>query len=42
MKIAIIGTGYVGLPSGIGFASFDNNVVCIDKDEEKIKALQNG
>jgi len=42
MKIAIIGTGYVGLPSGVGFASFGNKVVCIDKDETKIKALQGG
>lgn len=42
MKIAIIGTGYVGLPSGVGFASFGNEVVCIDKDEAKIKALQSG
>ena len=42
MKIAIIGTGYVGLPSGVGFASFGNKVVCIDKDEAKIKALQSG
>lgn len=40
MKIAIIGTGYVGLPSGIGFASFDNDVICIDKDEAKINALK--
>jgi len=42
MKIAIVGTGYVGLPSGVGFASLGHNVVCIDKDENKIKALQNG
>ena len=42
MKIAIVGTGYVGLPSGVGFASFQNEVVCIDKDEAKIKSLQNG
>lgn len=42
MKIAIIGTGYVGLPSGVGFAKLGNEVVCIDKDEAKIKALQAG
>jgi UDPglucose 6-dehydrogenase len=42
MKIAIIGTGYVGLPSGIGFASFGNSVVCIDKDETKIEMLKKG
>ena len=40
MKIAIIGTGYVGLPSGIGFASLGNDVVCIDKDETKVSALK--
>ncbi|MBR2299874.1 MAG: UDP-glucose/GDP-mannose dehydrogenase family protein [Alphaproteobacteria bacterium] len=42
MKIAIIGTGYVGLPTGVGFASFGNDVVCVDKDENKIHALQSG
>lgn len=42
MKIAIIGTGYVGLPTGVGLAELGNNVVCIDKDENKIKALQAG
>ena len=42
MKIAIIGTGYVGLPSGVGFASLGHEVVCIDKDESKIKNLQEG
>ena len=42
MKIAIIGTGYVGLPTGVGFAELGNNVICIDKDENKIKALQSG
>lgn len=42
MKIAIIGTGYVGLPSGVGFAELGNEVVCIDKDADKIEALQNG
>src|SRR5574344_2332600 len=42
MKIAIVGTGYVGLPSGVGFAELGNDVYCIDKDENKIKKLQNG
>ena len=42
MKIAIIGTGYVGLPSGVGFAEMGNQVVCIDNNAEKIKKLQNG
>ena len=42
MKIAIIGTGYVGLPTGVGLASFGNDVVCIDKDEAKISMLKAG
>ena len=42
MKIAIIGTGYVGLPTGVGFAELGHNVTCIDKDENKITALKNG
>lgn len=42
MKIGIVGTGYVGLPSGVGFASLGYDVVCVDKNEDKIKALQNG
>ena len=42
MKIAIIGTGYVGLPTGVGFTELGNDVICIDKDENKIKALQSG
>ena len=42
MKISIIGTGYVGLPTGIGFAEIGHDVVCIDKDENKIGMLQNG
>lgn len=42
MKIAIVGTGYVGLPTGVGLASFGNDVVCIDKDEAKINMLQAG
>ncbi len=35
MKVAIIGTGYVGLPTGIGLSELGNQVVCIDKIEEK-------
>ncbi len=42
MKIGIIGTGYVGLPTGVGFAELGNTVVCVDKNENKIKALKNG
>ncbi len=42
MKVAIVGTGYVGLPTGVGLASFGNDVICIDKDSQKIEALQKG
>jgi UDPglucose 6-dehydrogenase len=39
MKIAMIGSGYVGLVSGACFADFGHNVVCVDKDESKIARL---
>jgi UDPglucose 6-dehydrogenase len=42
MRIAMIGTGYVGLVSGACFADFGHQVTCIDKDAEKIAALQSG
>ena len=42
MKIAIIGTGYVGLVSGACLAEFGHEVTCIDKDERKIGILQKG
>ena len=42
MKIAIVGTGYVGLPTGVGLAEFGNDVVCVDKIVSKIEALKNG
>ena len=42
MKIGIIGTGYVGLPTGVGLAELGHDVICIDKDENKIRKLQNG
>ena len=42
MRIAMIGTGYVGLVSGTCFSEFGVDVVCVDKDEEKIERLQNG
>ncbi len=42
MKVAIIGTGYVGLPTGIGLSELGNQVFCIDKIEEKITSLQKG
>ncbi len=42
MKIAIIGTGYVGLVSGTCFSEMGNTVYCVDKDENKIARLTNG
>ncbi len=42
MRIAMIGTGYVGLVSGTCFSEFGTNVVCVDKDESKIEGLKNG
>ncbi len=42
MKISIIGTGYVGLPTGVGFAELGNEVTCIDRDIRKIEALREG
>ncbi len=42
MKIAMIGTGYVGLVSGVCFSDFGHEVVCVDKNPEKIEKLENG
>ena len=42
MRIAMIGTGYVGLVSGACLSEFGHNVVCIDKDATKVEALRKG
>lgn len=42
MKVAIIGTGYVGLPTGVGLAEFGHTVTCIDREKSKIDALMAG
>ena len=42
MKIAVVGTGYVGLVTGACLSDLGNDVWCVDVNEEKIKALTNG
>jgi len=42
MKIAVVGTGYVGLVVGACLAESGNDVICVDKDEAKVKALRRG
>ncbi len=42
MKLCMIGTGYVGLVSGVCFADLGNNVICVDKDTKKIDLLSKG
>jgi UDPglucose 6-dehydrogenase len=42
MKIAVIGTGYVGLVSGVCFAETGNNVICVDNNEAKVASLKAG
>jgi len=42
MKVAVVGTGYVGLVAGTCFAQTGNNVICVDVDEEKIEKLKQG
>ena len=42
MRIAMIGTGYVGLVSGACFSDFGHQVTCVDKDADKIAALKRG
>ena len=42
MRLAVIGTGYVGLVAGAGFADFGNDVVCVDLDDDRIRRLRQG
>jgi UDPglucose 6-dehydrogenase len=42
MKLAMVGTGYVGLVSGVCFAEWGHQVICVDSDESKIAMLKNG
>src|SRR5262245_46863322 len=42
MKVAVVGTGYVGLVAGACFADSGSNVVCVDVDENKLRKLEAG
>ena len=42
MKLCMIGTGYVGLVSGVCFSDLGNDVICVDKDQKKIEDLKKG
>ena len=42
MKIAVIGTGYVGLVTGTCFAETGNDVICVDIDANKVEKMRNG
>lgn len=42
MRVAMIGTGYVGLVSGACFADFGHEVICVDKDASKVETLNSG
>ena len=40
MRIVVVGSGYVGLVTGVCFAERGNNVICVDIDENKIKIIE--
>ena len=42
MRIAVVGTGYVGLVAGACFAEYGNDVICVDNDEAKVRTLRRG
>ena len=42
MKIAVAGTGYVGLVAGVCFAEVGHDVTCVDIDENKVKLMESG
>jgi UDPglucose 6-dehydrogenase len=42
MRLAVIGTGYVGLVAGAGFSDFGNDVVCVDVDADRVRRLSQG
>ena len=42
MRVCVIGTGYVGLVTGVCLAHIGHNVICIDNNEEKVKLMKSG
>src|SRR5262245_21117883 len=42
MRLAVIGTGYVGLVAGAGFADYGNDVICVDTDAKRVERLRRG
>ncbi|HFK1497455.1 TPA: UDP-glucose/GDP-mannose dehydrogenase family protein [Bacillus paranthracis] len=42
MNIAVVGTGYVGLVTGVGLSEVGHNVICIDTDEQKVEKMRSG
>ena len=42
MKIAVAGTGYVGLVAGVCFAEMNHDVTCVDVDEKKVEIMRQG
>ena len=42
MKIAVAGTGYVGLVAGVCFAEVGHDVTCVDVDEKKVEIMRQG
>ncbi len=42
MRVAVVGTGYVGLVAGVCFAESGNDVVCVDNNQAKVRLLRRG
>ena len=42
MRVCVIGTGYVGLVTGVCLAHIGHHVICIDNNEEKVKLMKSG